>query len=299
MLYIYTVTYNRPEFIKYQYLLFKKFLVDDFEYIVFNNTMTDNILNSNNVSNNILLDKICKELNINYVDVDVNLYTNIPNDASKRAGISIDFARNYMFKKYNDVNNIFALIDSDAFLISKLNIKEFMDTCKLSGRYQYRVSINGYKNEYITNQIVIYKPSDLIDNIDYLSFLPGHFNSVNCDCGGAINYLFKNIDNLNFKNWNNLLFSELGNNIQISGGDVSSQQHYNDDYKKYLSNDIINYIEKDTSILNKRFPFCEILVNDNDYSLQLLHLRSGSNWINYDINERLKLLYEILNKLLN
>lgn len=299
MLYIYTVTYNRPEFIKYQYLLFKKYLVDNFEYIVFNNTMTDTIINSNNVSNNILLDKICKELNINYVDVDVNLYNNIPNDPSTRAGISIDFARNYMFKKYNDVNNIFTLIDSDAFLISKLNMREFMDNCKLSGRYQYRVSNNGYKNEYITNQIVIYKPTDLADHINYLSFLPGFFNGTRCDCGGAINYLFKNIDNLNFKNWNNLLFSELGNNIQISGNDVCTEQHFNNDYKKYLSSDIVNYIEKDTSILNKQFPFCEILVNDKDYSLQLLHLRSGSNWINYDINERLKLLYEILNKLLN
>ena len=33
---IFTYAYNRPEFIKYQYLTFKKFMLDEYEFVVFN-----------------------------------------------------------------------------------------------------------------------------------------------------------------------------------------------------------------------------------------------------------------------
>jgi hypothetical protein len=303
MIYIYTVCYNTPEFILYQYKLFKKYINNNFEYIVFNNTQTDLRLSNTNTTNNNILVNICEINKITYIDIPPNILVGCNQDASTRCGIAIDFATQYMLKTYinSDINTepLFFLIDADAFLITEFDIKEFMYNCKLSGRYQYRINTSNQKNNYITNQLVIYKPKSFTDSqLQCLSFKPGIFNNNLCDCGGSINYILSTIDNKEFKNWKNFLFSDMGNRIQSSGGNVSTLEHYNMDYIKYLIHDINNYIKSDTLLLKNQFPFCEILVHDKNYQLQFLHLRAGTNWINYDINKRKQLLYNLLNKLL-
>ena len=298
MIYIYTVIYNTPEFIEYQYNLFKKFTTNDFEYIIFNNTNTNSRITDTNSFNYLQLVKICNKNSIKYIDVPRELYINVnDNNASLRAGISIDFATKYMINNYNKKNDILMLIDADAFLIDFFDINKFMNNCNLSGRYQYRKNNKGYINKYITNQIVLYKHSNFsLNDIKYLSFRPGIFNGVNCDCGGSINYIFENVKDINFKNWTNYLFSGIGNTIQMAGEDVSIIEHYNLNYNNTLSPPITKFIDMDTKKLNKKFPFCEIFTHKEHF--KFLHLRSGTNWINYDINERKKLLYNTLNDIL-
>ena len=139
MIYIYTVCYNTPNFISYQYLLFKKYIVGEFKYIVYNNTKTDNIINDKNINNHNKLVNICKEYGIEYYDVPRNLFLGKPTDASNRVGIAVDFATEDILNRF-DINNIFMLIDNDAFLVTPFNVENFMVNSKLSGRHQYRMN---------------------------------------------------------------------------------------------------------------------------------------------------------------
>jgi hypothetical protein len=291
MIYIYTVCYNTPHFIEIQYQSLKKYIKDSFEYIVFNNTMTNSHITQTNIANNNELKSICDKKNIVFYNLPKNIFQNVAdNNASLRAGIAIDYSNKLLFNTY-DLSNTFFLIDSDAFLITEFNVNDFMQNKKLSGRIQLRQGLNEVVR-YITNQIVIYKPS-LFDKdlfLNNFSFLPCTVDGIaNCDCGGKIHNILKTIDNDNdFINWTNKLFSVTGNNKQLYGGSPSEDEDFNLSYVENIDQSIKNLIEKDTAILNKKFPFCEIFGNDNYKSILFLHLRAGTNWINYNIEERNK-----------
>jgi len=294
MIYIYTVCYNTPHFIEIQYQAFKKYIKDDFEYIVFNNTMTNTNISQTNVVNNNELMRVCNKHNITFFDVPKDIFQNVAdNNASVRAGMAIDYSNKLLFNNY-DLSSTFFLIDSDAFLITEFNVSEFMQNKKISGRIQLRKGLNEVV-QYITNQIVIYKPS-LFDNELFknnFSFLPCTLDGIaSCDCGGNIHNILKNINlNRDFINWSNKLFSDTGNNKQLYGGSPSETSDFNLPYVENLDQSIKQLINNDTAILNKQLPFCEIFGNENDKSILFLHLRAGTNWINYNIDARNKNLF--------
>jgi hypothetical protein len=260
--------------------------------------MTNQYIDKKNIDNNNELINICKKLKIKFYDITKDLFNNVyDNNASMRAGIAIDYSNKILFNNY-DLTNTFFLLDSDAFLITEFNIEEFMQNKKISGRIQLRKGLNE-EVKYLTNQIVIYKPSlfekDLFFN--NFSFLPCivDFNA-NCDCGGKIHNILKTLDlNKDFINWTNKLFTETGNNKQLYGGSPSNKDDFDIAYIEDLDKDIKNLIVNDTKILNKEFPFCEIFGNDYNKGVLFLHVRAGTNWINYNIKERNKNLFNYLN----
>ena len=76
---IFTVCYNTPKFVEYQYLLLKKYIEDDFEYIVYNNTCTNTkdgkiYINVNDKQNNIELNSICDKYNIKNIKIPEEIY---------------------------------------------------------------------------------------------------------------------------------------------------------------------------------------------------------------------------------
>ena len=74
MIYIYTVCYNTPHFIEIQYQSLKKNIKDDFEYIVFNNTMTNTTISQTNINNNNELRRICTKYNITFYDLPKHIF---------------------------------------------------------------------------------------------------------------------------------------------------------------------------------------------------------------------------------
>lgn len=293
MLIIYTVCYNTPQYIEPQYKLLKKFIQNDFEYIVFNNTMTDSVISDKNFENNSILQNICQKYNIKLFDVPKELFLH-GGGPSSRCGTAIDSANTFLFQNYS-LDSTFFLIDTDAFLLTPFDIETFMIGKKLSGRLQYRKG-STTTVKYITNHIVIYKPKDL--NLNFFSFLPCRLDNVACDCGGNINYIFNSLKDNEFINWENKLFSASGNIKQCWGLAPYLKEHFNiaaidsmDDYN------LKNYILQDTAILKKTFPFCEIFENTNNNTI-FLHMRAGTNWINYDIRNRNRILFNFLNKLI-
>ncbi len=287
MLYIYTVCYNTPDFIEPQYTLLKKFIKDEFEFIVFNNTITDDKITDVNMKNNTKLKDICEKHSIKFYDIPREIFASVNNnDASRRAGTAIDFSNKILFNMYG-LDNWFFLLDSDAFLVSDFHVESFMGERKIGGRIQYRNSVQGVV-KYLSNQIVIYKPS-LFDKEIFLknfSFLPCSISNANCDCGGRIHYIFQTINLKNdFVNFTNALFSNEGNVKQLFGGSPVLKTEFNVEYLNELDPRIKEFIITDTKILQRTYPFAEIFAESTN-SVHFIHLRAGTNWINYDIIAR-------------
>jgi len=287
MLFIYTVCYNTPDFIEPQYALLKKFIKGDFEFIVFNNTNTVRNLTDVNIKNNSLLKEICEKNSIKFYDIPREIFLKInDNEASRRAGTAINFSNKVLFNTYG-LDNWYFLIDSDAFLVSEFDVETFMGERKICGRIQYRKSSQGII-KYLTNQIVIYKPS-LFDRelfLKYFSFLPCRISNANCDCGGSIHFILKTINLKNdYVNFTNALFSNEGNIKQLFGGSPISETDFNIEYLNELDVRIKDFIITDTKILQRAYPFAEIFAESTN-AIHFIHLRAGTNWINYDIIAR-------------
>ena len=294
MIYIYTVCYNTPQYIEPQYKLLKKYIKNEFEYIVFNNTMTNRTITQNNINNNNLLCNVCKKYNIKIFDLPKNIFNNMSDtDASRRAGTAINYAHHYLFSNYS-LDSTFFLIDTDAFLLSPFDIDTFMKNKKLSGRIQYRKG-NTQKITYITNHIVLFKPK-LID-LNYFSFLPCRIDGTNCDCGGTITKIFDNLKDDEFINWKNSLFSDSGHIKQILGGSPSNDDEFDKDFLLSLDDNLKDFIINDTKHLKKNNPFCEIFTNKQNNVL-FLHLRAGTNWIRYNFQQREILFKKFLDSVL-
>ena len=299
MLYIYTVCYSTPLFIEPQYKLLRKYIKNEFEYIIFNNTMTNTAISQRDIDNNNILQDVCKKHNIKVFNLPRDLFHGISDsNASIRAGTAINFAHRLLFSNYS-LDSSFFLIDSDAFLINDFDVEKFMENKNISGRIQYR---KGATNtiKYITNHVVIFKPNKFDKNLflKYFSFLPCNIDNVGCDCGGNINFLFNEIGDDDFINWTNKLFSKSGNSKQQWGGPgPNSEKDFNIQALNSINNSKLkNYILQDTSILKKNFPFCEIFENTNNNTI-FLHMRAGTNWINYNIENRNKVLFNFLNEI--
>lgn len=296
MLYIYTVCYNTPQYVEFQYKLLQKFIVNPFTYIVFNNTMTNTRISQEDIANNQMLNDICKKYDIKVVALDKSEFDSIrSNSASLRAGTAINMAHKYLFENY-DLDSTFFLIDTDAFLLSLFDVEEFIKNKKISGRLQLRKT-STETVKYITNHVVIYKPSTI--DLNHFSFLPCTVNGARCDCGGNINYILNKIENNEFVNWTNSIFSEKGNLKQQLGTAPSLEEDFDLNYFKQIENyDLKKYIFDDTYALKKKHPFCEILENE-DKDVTILHMRAGTNWIGFDIKKRNEILFNFLKKVIS
>ena len=73
MIKIYTYSHNRPDLIKPQYESFKRYIKDDFEFIVFNNERAGSNPFSGYSSDRVQeIFDVCNELNIQCIRVDLD-----------------------------------------------------------------------------------------------------------------------------------------------------------------------------------------------------------------------------------
>jgi hypothetical protein len=169
---IITVAYNKPEFIEYQYKSFKKFILSEFDYIVYNNA--DNPVFKKEIY------ETCIKQNISIIDVPDN-----HGGPSERAGFSLNFAINDIRKNFN--NNLM-IVDSDIFLVDYYDIISNYD---FLGRYWNIEHIFYYTNHFLQlnlTKVPIDKDFD---------FLPIIIDNIRLDCGGALYNYFRNNPEVN------------------------------------------------------------------------------------------------------
>lgn len=249
---IISVVFNEPKYIRYQYESLTKYFIGDFNYIIYSNC------------NNVLIQdefrKICNELNIQFIEIPQNIHKK--QDASYRAGNSLDYALLYTINtlKYNKE---LLVIDSDMFLTDEWNLKECMKDYDFGGIY-WKLK-NCY---YYTNQL-LYMNLEKLPNKEMISFVPVKINDEHTDCGGQLFYYFES--NKDIRKYH---FSCFPDNLFYPDGTTDKLFITNENLdlvpKRY-----IEYFKNEIQIFNGK-SLSEI------YDNVVLHLRSGSNWMNRD-----------------
>ena len=166
-----TYVVNNPIFIEIQYKTLKKYLKNDFEYIVFNDAKPyQDITNGNNVNLKTDIEDLCKRLNIKCI--------NIPYDTSYNRSIKA-MGMNFMLKYQIANPDQYLILDNDMFLIDYLDVNERYNDYKTAFNLRKRF-LNNKTHRYIWIGIV-YMDMRKIDDIYYLDW---GFNYGETDCGG-------------------------------------------------------------------------------------------------------------------
>lgn len=130
---IITTAFNKPEFIEFQYKTFKKFLKDDYEYLVFNDAIDPvfkNDINKECHKYNIRCFRVPQELHkLSYGSAELEKLLNNHFQAAFRHGDGIYYA----FEKFGlNHDDIFVIIDSDVFLTKEFSIREYLGEYEIS-----------------------------------------------------------------------------------------------------------------------------------------------------------------------
>lgn len=123
MLKLYTVIYNEASFIELQYNSFKKFLKDEFEFALINNSPSQEVVNQ--------IYTTAKKLGAFTYSVNNPRFDN--------GGLSHQHALTYILKKHileDDPSNTSVILDSDVFLVSPYSLEEDITGCHFAGLKQ-------------------------------------------------------------------------------------------------------------------------------------------------------------------
>lgn len=257
MISVITVSYNKPEFIKFQYFLLKNHLVDEFFYTVYNNS-PDPV-----ISEKILIE--CKNIGVECINIPQEIHKN--NDPSSRAGESLDYSIGHNIKNYSPKKMI--ILDSDMFLFSKFKFDEEIRDNDLVGIYQERDHVF-----YYTNQLLFLNIEKLPNFDTEIKFLPGLIEGKNTDCGG---FLYNYIKKYRIKHD---AIKEKNHSGEINSQNIFSiPQHFTFYFKeeiKMMENSFAEYFSKflhfragsnwinfDQNLVNKRENILFSSINNN------------------------------------
>ncbi len=260
--------FGQPEFVKYQYLFFKKNLKDDFEFVV--------VEDSNNPEISKKIQKECLKYNIRYIhipkivfekpslpvcDSSVNL-----NDPSFQCSVATQYIYDNLVLQ---THNPCLIIDNDIFLISSFSIEDYL------GDYQF-----AYPKEIRKNQII---------TLDYM--MP--------------NFLILNPLTMNEKESLNFNLGFIQGIRTDSGGYT---YHYLEKYRNEGKLIPKFYLWATPSKLKDRFANkCEMLFHSIEWSSYyfvepetFFHIRMGSNWAKHPFyNQMIKEVNLFLDELLS
>lgn len=157
-----TVTVN-TNFIELQYYTLKKYMKNEFEFIVFNDAKKfPDYTNGGTLTIGEDINNLCKKLNIKCIDV--------PNDDHKdikHPSIRVGKSYNFMLKYQIDNPDKYLVIDGDMFLVDYFDLLEY-------DKYSCSVALSCSDNiNYIWNGIYYFDTTKL-KNMDLMDWLTGN-----------------------------------------------------------------------------------------------------------------------------
>lgn len=263
MLYIYTAVVNNPKFIEMQHMTNKKFIKDDYKFIVYNDAKDwEDYSNHNDPSIKKQIRNICEKLNIECIDINNKHHINVPG-ASDRTADSCNEILKDQIKK----NNQSLLLDSDMFIINDINILQKYGDYNIAIVPQERFNI-----KYFWNGLTFFNMPK-INNKHLLNW-----NIITgTDTGGMMYHFLKSDPYLNIYNINHLW--------SLNWNKENAPNNLNPILYDFLDNDFKNE--------NGKY-FAEL------YDNTFLHYRAGGNWMKENENQhiiRTDLLFNTLSKL--
>lgn len=178
---IYTIHYNRPEFIQWQYDSFRCHLKDEFEYIVVNNARDPGIRDEINA--------IAKIVGIECIETFSNAILSGKHHAD---------SFNFIWKNYASKDDYVIMMDGDCFLIKEFSVNSFMKNYILAGPKQQRE----FKYHYLTPTIIIADINNLLDvkTIDWEGIgVIENGKEVRLDSGGGLHNYYQKHSELKYQ----------------------------------------------------------------------------------------------------
>jgi len=222
---IYSIHYNRPEFIVWQNDSFKSFLKckDGFELVIVNNARDTGLRQS--------INNVCQEQNLQVIETTSDAPAHLP---GKHHADSL----NYVWKN-NICKDDFAMFcDGDLFMVKDFNVDDFMEDNVLAGSYQHREKIY----QYLTPIVIILKPAQMPDcqTIDWEGI---GVNGVRLDTGGGLYNYFVNHPEVKHKTkriLNTWHIKAENNNLHVIPEELKDL--YDDSYNiEFFGNEFLHY----------------------------------------------------------
>jgi hypothetical protein len=181
---IITHSFNRPDFIEIQDKTFKKFLKDDYTFVVFNDSPHEE------VSHQII--ETCNRLNLSCIRIPQSIHDEpylerLPGEDYHHPAVRCANVVQFSLDTLGfDHDGIVMIIDSDMFLVKEFCIEEFLEGFDIAAIPQGRQHI-----EYIWNGLVIFNMQTLPDKKS-INFNCGKVDGIGVDVGGQTYHYFKN-----------------------------------------------------------------------------------------------------------
>jgi hypothetical protein len=258
--------FGQPEFIKYQYLFFKQNLVDEFEFVVFED--------SNNPKVSEAIRKECLKYGVKYVQIPRSVFERpkLPIRDKyvtlKSPSFQCALATQYIYDNYViPSENICLILDNDIFLLSEFNVENYL------GEYAFAYPRESRRDGdrsifYMLPNFVIFNPS-IMPEKERLNFNMGSVLGMRTDSGGFSYFYLRDYDHLGAK------------------------------IVKY-------YLWNTTTDLKERFSKqCPLMFSSKEWSSHFflekdtfLHIRMGSNWSHHpnygQMKKEISLLFDSL-----
>jgi hypothetical protein len=241
---IFTSVVNRPDFVEIQDKLFKKFLKNDYQFHVIDDSISFEVAEQ--------FKNICEKRNLKYYKKPKN---NVNMNPAQACAAAIQWTYDNLIKE-NCKNNLVCFFDSDMFLIDYFDVEEYLSDSIISGLLQSRGSIN-----YMWNGIMFFNMPKISQIDTEINFSDGYVEGQLTDVGGHTYYYFKK---------NNVIMKDTGaqypthyNNIELQNDEVT--KGYN--FELHLDGKFLHYraatnwhsnwrgsedpLEKKTKIFNK------------------------------------------------
>ncbi len=189
-----THSYNQPEFIKWQHACFKKFLKDEYEYVVFNDASNEEMRE--------LIESTCKQLCIACYRIPQEIHGDRPiTSANNRHCDGIQYSLEQLGF---DFKGVVALIDSDMFLIKPFSIEAYLKGYDIAGPCLwgcYMSWVHNVNAEYIGYMwpIMTFMNMQTLPNRHELNFQTGEIDGFSLDTGCFSYYYFESNPTINVR----------------------------------------------------------------------------------------------------
>ncbi len=172
--------YNRPDFIERQYEGLKRYLSDEYEFVVFNDAVNPAIKEQ--------IAATCLALGLRCIDIPQEIHDKpylfrFPVEHYHHPAVRNSNVVQWSLDQIGfDHNGIVVTLDSDIFLIKPFSVEEFMQGYALAGISQYRGTGENLVH-YLWIGLVFMDMNQLPDKRS-LNFNCGRVNDVSVDAGG-------------------------------------------------------------------------------------------------------------------
>jgi hypothetical protein len=257
--------HNRPDFIEIQYKTFKKFMIDEYEFIVFNDARNHQMHEQ--------IKETCDCYDIECIDIPQEIHSrpylqrqahDDYNHYSARAANVLQYSLDVRGFDHND---IVMVIDSDMFLIEKFSAIHHLNAHDLAGVSHSRKN-GSQKIDYIWNGLLFFNMATL-PNKRTLNFNCGWVEGILTDTGGYTYYYFQQNPHVRFKPIEGFVYlknfwcKECFHNAQATVCPHNKSKMHN------FSDALIDLAIQD------RHSIMEIFLHNT-----FLHYRAGGNWDN-------------------